>query len=67
MMEQVRLGVIVPSVNTVVENWYPKIVPDGVSARSPPLWRHEAKRQPHPSVARCRDSPALVNHLIYCS
>lgn len=27
----VRLGVIVPSVNTVVENWYPKIVPDGVS------------------------------------
>ena len=31
MTEEVRLGVIVPSVNTVVENWYPKIVPDGVS------------------------------------
>jgi maleate cis-trans isomerase len=31
--ENVRLGVIVPSVNTVVENWYPKIVPDGVNAR----------------------------------
>ena len=33
MMEEVRLGVIVPSVNTVVENRYPKIVPDGVSVR----------------------------------
>ena len=31
MMEEVRLGVIAPSVNPVVENWYPKIVPDGVS------------------------------------
>jgi hypothetical protein len=31
MTEKVRLGVIVPSVNTVVDNWYPKIVPDGVS------------------------------------
>jgi maleate isomerase len=31
MTEEVRLGVILPSVNTVVENWYPKIVPDGVS------------------------------------
>jgi maleate cis-trans isomerase len=28
MAGDVRLGVIVPSVNTVVENWYPKIVPD---------------------------------------
>jgi hypothetical protein len=25
MTEEVRLGVIVTSVNTVVENWYPKI------------------------------------------
>lgn len=31
MAEAVRLGVIVPSVNTVVEEWYPQIVPDGVS------------------------------------
>jgi maleate isomerase len=31
MTEAVRLGVIVPSVNTVVEEWYPHIVPDGVS------------------------------------
>ena len=25
------LGVIVPSVNIVVEEWYPRVVPDGVS------------------------------------
>jgi maleate isomerase len=31
MTEGVRLGVIVPSVNSVVEAWYPRIVPDGVS------------------------------------
>ena len=31
MTEAVRLGVIVPSVNTVVEEWYPQVVPDGVS------------------------------------
>ncbi len=31
MMEQVRLAVIVPSVNIVVEEWYPRVVPDGVS------------------------------------
>jgi maleate isomerase len=31
MTEQVRLGVIVPSVNIVVEEWYPRVVPDGVS------------------------------------
>jgi maleate isomerase len=31
MSKAVRLGVIVPSVNTVVEEWYPRIVPDGVS------------------------------------
>src|SRR5436853_1214384 len=30
-MAEVRLGVIVPSVNSVVEAWYPKAVPDGVS------------------------------------
>ena len=29
--ETVRLGVIVPSVNIVVEEWYPRVVPDGVS------------------------------------
>jgi hypothetical protein len=33
MMQEVRLGVIVPSVNTAVGNWYPKIVPDAVSTR----------------------------------
>jgi maleate isomerase len=27
----IRLGVIVPSVNSVVEAWYPRIVPEGVS------------------------------------
>src|SRR5882724_2919285 len=31
MPEQVRLGVIMPSVNSVVEAWYPRVVPDGVS------------------------------------
>src|SRR5215211_3193571 len=31
MTEGVRLGVIVPSVNSVVEAWYPRIVPDRVS------------------------------------
>jgi maleate isomerase len=28
---QRRLGVIVPSVNTVVETWYPAVLPEGVS------------------------------------
>ncbi len=31
MTADVRLGVIVPSVNSVVEAWYPRVVPDGVS------------------------------------
>ena len=31
MTAGVRLGVIVPSVNSVVEAWYPRVVPDGVS------------------------------------
>ncbi|HUC73464.1 MAG TPA: hypothetical protein VMS01_19905 [Stellaceae bacterium] len=31
MTEAVRLGVIVPSVNIVVEEWYPRVVPAGVS------------------------------------
>jgi maleate cis-trans isomerase len=31
MAGDIRLGIMVSSVNTVVENWYPKIVPDGVS------------------------------------
>src|SRR5260370_34789180 len=31
MTGEVRLGVIVPSVNIVVEAWYPQVVPDGVS------------------------------------
>jgi maleate isomerase len=31
MTGEVRLGVIVPSVNIVVEAWYPQIVPNGVS------------------------------------
>ena len=30
-MTDIRLGVIVPSVNSVVEAWYPRIVPEGVS------------------------------------
>ena len=28
---EIRLGVIVPSVNSVVEAWYPRVVPEGVS------------------------------------
>ena len=31
MTETVRLGVIVPSVNIVVEEWYPRVVPERVS------------------------------------
>jgi maleate isomerase len=31
MTAEIRLGVIVPSVNIVVEAWYPQVVPDGVS------------------------------------
>src|SRR5712692_605007 len=31
MPTEVRLGVIVPSVNSVVEAWYPRVVPEGVS------------------------------------
>ena len=31
MAQQIRLGVIVPSVNIVVEEWYPRVVPNGVS------------------------------------
>ena len=31
MSREIRLGVIVPSVNIVVEAWYPQIVPAGVS------------------------------------
>jgi maleate isomerase len=31
MTDAIRLGVIVPSVNIVVEEWYPRVVPDGVS------------------------------------
>lgn len=31
MAQAVRLGVIVPSVNTVVEEWYPTAVPAGIS------------------------------------
>ena len=31
MTEEIRLGVIVPSVNSVVEAWYPRVVPDWVS------------------------------------
>jgi maleate isomerase len=30
LTEEIRLGVIVPSVNIVVERWYPAVVPDGV-------------------------------------
>src|SRR5258708_19428281 len=31
MSGQIRLGIIVPSVNSVVEAWYPRVVPEGVS------------------------------------
>jgi maleate isomerase len=31
MTAKIRLGVIVPSVNIVVEAWYPRVVPEGVS------------------------------------
>ena len=31
MTAEIRLGVIVPSVNSVVEAWYPRVVPDWVS------------------------------------
>src|SRR5438045_6311317 len=31
MTGDIRLGVIVPSVNIVVEAWYPQVVPPGVS------------------------------------
>jgi hypothetical protein len=31
MTEAVRLRVVVPNANTVVEDWYSYIVPDGVS------------------------------------
>src|SRR3974377_1001084 len=31
MTQAIRLGVIVPSVNIVVEEWYPRVVPHGVS------------------------------------
>jgi maleate isomerase len=31
MAEGVRIGVIVPSVNVVVEEWYPAVAPEGVS------------------------------------
>ena len=31
MTGDIRLGVIVPSVNIVVEAWYPRAVPAGVS------------------------------------
>ena len=31
MTQAIRLGIIVPSVNIVVEEWYPRVVPDEVS------------------------------------
>lgn len=31
MASEVRLGVVVPSVNSIVEAWYPRVVPDHVS------------------------------------
>jgi maleate isomerase len=31
MRLEIRLGIIVPSVNIVVEAWYPRVVPEGVS------------------------------------
>jgi maleate cis-trans isomerase len=56
MAGDVRLGVIVPSVNTVVENWYPKIVPDGVSAvlLHDGVMRLNASRTPQLRGARTR-------------
>jgi len=34
MTAQIRLGVILPSVNTVVEAWLPKVLPEGVSSHT---------------------------------
>jgi len=31
MADDIRLGIIAPSVNSVVEAWYPRVVPDWVS------------------------------------
>jgi maleate isomerase len=31
MTEAIQLGVIVPSVNILLEEWYPRVVPNGVS------------------------------------
>jgi hypothetical protein len=35
MTEAIRLGVIVPSVNIVVEDWYPRVVPEGSASILP--------------------------------
>jgi len=37
MRQAIRLGVIVPSVNIVVEEWYPRVVPDEVSVHFAPM------------------------------
>jgi hypothetical protein len=64
MTAEIRLGIIVPSVNIVVERWYPSVLPDGVAAhfarmlladRGGPaardrLWLHRVERGPRPRI-----------------
>ena len=44
MREQIRLGVIVPSVNLVVEEWYPRVVPKASVHRQPHRGLHLERR-----------------------
>jgi hypothetical protein len=39
MTEAIRLGVIVPSVNIVVEEWYPRVVPDAFCPHADYRWQ----------------------------
>jgi maleate isomerase len=59
MSEAIRLGVIVPSVNIVVEEWYPQIVPDGVSVRA---IRQLASCRPHAIAHGCTASSIIQGH-----
>jgi maleate cis-trans isomerase len=48
--EGIRIGVIVPSVNIVVEDWYPAVAPEGVSL---PFARMLMPPAPRPTASRC--------------
>ena len=52
MTGEIRLGVIVPSVNIVVEAWYPQIVPDGVSVHFARMLK--VFREKHPAASLLR-------------